>query len=190
MILVPDPITICGKNVVTELFLIPQNRRCVTVKYHLTKIKYDGVSFFLIWFNDEEDGFLLFESRLLTFFSKEEATAYANRERIFFEAGMTVFDLTNVLELINTVEISQSCRTLIDTWHFFSDLSKSVKESFMGDVDDEEIMDVYNKLIYGSNLRLLKNEEYHPCFNEKEVRKCSEVFCNGLSILKKHVDFT
>ena len=76
-----------------------------------------------------------------------------------------------------------------DTWHLFSDLSKSLNEEFVGDYNDEEIVDIYNKLFYGSNLKLLKNEEYHPSFNVDEKNKCLEIFQSGLSILNKYLNY-
>lgn len=155
--------------------------------YYLTKIIYDGLNYFLIWYSSDKDGFLIFDQRLLVFFSVEEANIFADREHIIFEKDITVFDMSDIIGLINNVEISQNCRILINIWHFFSDLSKSLSEKFMGDIDEKEIIDIYNKLFYGSNLKLLKNEEYHPVFNVDETLKCSEIFQCGLSILNKHL---
>lgn len=157
-------------------------------KYYLTKIIYNGLTYFLIWYSNDEDGFLLFDQQLLVFFSVEEANTFADKEHIIFEKGITVFDLSEIIELINNVEISQNCRILIDIWHFFSDLSKSLNEEFIGDYNDEEIIYIYNKLFYGSNLELLKNEEYHPSFNVDEKHKCWEIFESGLSILNKYLN--
>lgn len=88
-------------------------------KYYLTKIIYNGLTYFLIWYSNDEDGFLLFNQRLLFFLSVEEANIFANKEQIIFEKGITVFDLSKITEAINNVEISQNCRTLIDTWHLY-----------------------------------------------------------------------
>ncbi len=169
-------------------FTNPKNRSKVMAKYYLTKIIYNGLTYFLIWYSNDEDGFLLFDQQLLVFFSVEEANTFADKEHIIFEKGITVFDLSEIIELINNVEISQNCRILIDIWHFFSDLSKSLNEEFIGDYNDEEIIDIYNKLFYGSNLELLKNEEYHPSFNVDEKHKCWEIFESGLSILNKYLN--
>lgn len=96
-----------------------------------------------------------FWSTTVSFFSVEEANTFADKEHIILK-GNNSFDLSEIIELINNVEISQNCRILIDIWHFFSDLSKSLNEEFIGDYNDEEIIDIYNKLFYGSNLELLK----------------------------------
>ena len=158
-------------------------------KYYLTKIIYNGLTYFLIWYSNDEDGFLLFNQRLVIFFSVEEANIFADKEHIIFEKGITVFNLSKIIELINNVEISQNCRNLIDAWHLFSDLSKSLNKEFVGDYNDKEIIDIYNKLFYGSNLKLLKNEEYHPSFNVNEKHKCSEIFQSGLSILNQYLNY-
>lgn len=153
------------------------------MKYYLVKIIHNDIDHYLIWYNGEEDGFLLFQQQLCVFCSVEKANEFADKEQIRFETETAVFDLTNLIELIKHTESSQNCRTLIDTWHFFSDLSKSRNEKFLGDVDEEEIIDIYKKLFYGSNIKPLKNEEYHPSLNEDEENKCSEIFQSGLSIL-------
>lgn len=153
------------------------------MKYYLVKIIHNDIDYYLIWYSGEEDGFLLFQQQLCIFCSVEKANEFADKERIRFESETTIFDLTNLIELIEHIEASQNCRTLIDTWHFFSDLSKSLNEKFLGDVDEEEIIGIYNKLFHGSNIELLKQEEYHPGFNEDEEDKCSEIFQSGLSIL-------
>ena len=158
-------------------------------KYYLTKIIYNGLTYFFIWYSNDEDGFLLFNQRLLVFSSVEEANIFADKEHIIFEKGITVFYLSKITELIDNVEISQNCQSLIDTWHLFSDLSKSLNEEFVGDYNDEEIVDIYNKLFYGSNLKLLKNEEYHPSLNVDEKNKCLEIFQSGLSILNKYLNY-
>lgn len=158
------------------------------MKYYLVKIIHNDIDHYLIWYSGEEDGFLLFQQQLLVFCSVEEADEFADKEQIRFETETAVFDLTNLMELIKHTESSQNCRTLIDTWHFFSDLSKSQNEKFLGDVDEEEINGIYIKLFHGSNIELLKNEEFHPRFNEDEEHKCSEIFQSGLSILNK-LDF-
>ncbi len=158
-------------------------------KYYLTKIIYNGLTYFFIWYSNDEDGFLLFNQRLLVFSSVEEANIFADKEHIIFEKGITVFYLSKITELIDNVETSQNCQSLIDTWHLFSDLSKSLNEEFVGDYNDEEIVDIYNKLFYGSNLKLLKNEEYHPSFNVDEKNKCLEIFQSGLSILNKYLNY-
>lgn len=102
-------------------------RNKVMTKYYLTKIIYNGLTYFFIWYSNDEDGFLLFNQRLLVFSSVEEANIFADKEHIIFEKGITVFYLSKITELIDNVEISQNCQSLIDTWHLFSDLSKSLK---------------------------------------------------------------
>ena len=57
----------------TEPLLIQKNRSKVMAKYYLTKIIYNGLTYFLIWYSNDEDGFLLFDQQLLVFFSVEEA---------------------------------------------------------------------------------------------------------------------
>ncbi len=115
----------------------------------------------MIWYSNDEDGFLLFNQRLLIFLSAEEANIFADKEHIIFEKGITVFNLSKIIELINNVEISQNCRNLIDAWHLFSDLSKSLNKEFvdkMIKITDEyrEVAKEYRKLFgYGVPLSMI-----------------------------------
>ena len=49
----------------TEPLLIQKNRSKVMAKYYLTKIIYNGLTYFLIWYSNDEDGFLLFDQQLI-----------------------------------------------------------------------------------------------------------------------------
>ena len=53
-------------------------------KYYLTKIIYNGLTYFFIWYSNDEDGFLLFNQRLLVFSSVEEANIFADKEHYYF----------------------------------------------------------------------------------------------------------
>ncbi|RHO74672.1 hypothetical protein DW062_12125 [Clostridium sp. AF43-10] len=93
-------------------------RNKVMTKYYLTKIIYNGLTYFFIWYSNDEDGFLLFNQRLLVFSSVEEANIFADKEHIIFEKGITVFYLSKITELIDNVEISQNCQSLIEYMAF------------------------------------------------------------------------
>ena len=63
----------------------------------------------------------------------------------------------------------------IEDGKIIEDYSRDVAD--IEDFNDEEIIDIYNKLFYGSNLELLKNEEYHPIFCNS---KCNHYFTGSI----------
>lgn len=155
-------------------------------KYYLIRVIYENRDCFLIWYSDIEDAFLVYEQKLLMFKNLNDVKRFAEKQVFLLEEEITVYDFSNIIDLINHIELSQNCHKLFDAWNFFSDLAKALNKVFIGDSEEEFIMDIYDKLFYGSNLKVLKrDEEYHPTFDYEEKQKCVSVFLNGLSMLDK-----
>ena len=100
-------------------------------------------------------------------------------------AIFNIVDIDNLIDKINNVTESGICKELLDIWNILGDMAKSTGAMFRGNFDDELTRDVYEKLFYGSNLRVINQgmEEYHPIFDEEETEVCISVFRNGLDIL-------
>lgn len=156
------------------------------IKY-LTKLIYKNTNIFLIWYSDDQDGFLLFQRKLLMFQNYNDVKAFVEEQRICLEDEMAVIDLSKICEFMNNIDLSENCSNLINIWNFFGDLANSLGEDFVGNHEEGFIMDIYQKLFYGSNLMVLRNEEYHPMFSDEEKRKCNEIFINGLSIVDRQL---
>ncbi len=159
------------------------------MKYYLTKVICEDKSCFLVWYGGHKDGFLVSGKRLLAFSSAEEADGFARKEKISFEAEEITYDFSGFPRLTGKEEPSEKCRIFIDAWNFFSDLSKSLDESFLGDSGDEITNTIYNKLFHGCNLEALKTKEYHPVFDDNEIQSCSAILLDGLAILKKQLNW-
>lgn len=156
-------------------------------KYYLIRLIYKNKNMFAIWYSDDEDGFVVEGHRLVTFESIDDAKVFAEKRHILLESEIAIYDFSNVIELIGQIDDSKNCRTIINMWNLLSDLAKTLNEEFMGDSDQEQILDIYNKLFYGSNLKVISqgNEEYYPSFDDSEREKCISIFINGFSILDK-----
>ena len=140
-------------------------------KYYLMKIIYENKRLFVIWYSDNEDGFVVEGHRLVTFESIDDVKLFAEKNHILLETEISTYDFSNVIELIDQINDSKKCCTIINLWHFFSDLAKTLNEEFIGDSDQEQILEIYEKLFYGSNLKAVNQgkEKYHPRFDEKEI---------------------
>lgn len=156
------------------------------VKY-LTKLIYKNIDVFLIWYSDDQDGFLLHQQKLLMFQNYIDAKAFVKEQGICLEDEMAIIDLSKINDFINNINLSESCSNLINIWNFFADLANSLSEDFVGNHEEEFVIDIYRKLFYGSNLPVLRNEEYHPVLSDEEKQKCKEIFLNGLSIVDKQM---
>lgn len=165
-------------------------------KYYLVKMFYSNKDLFSIWYanDDDADGFIVHKNRISVFKSSQEAISFAKNSGLVLEQGITTFDIIdiiNIIEKIKNVMLSENCHELFDIWNIFGDIAKSTNEKFIGNSDDELTRDVYEKLFYGSNLRVITQdmEEYHPMFDEEETELCISIFRNGLDILDKQFDF-
>ena len=76
---------------------------------------------------------------------------------------------------------------MFNTWNFFSDLARTLNEKFIGDLDEKQILKIYDKLFYGCNLEVINEgkEKYSPCFDDDERKKIILILKNGLSILDR-----
>lgn len=157
-------------------------------EHYLVRAVYKSRNSFLVWYSDDEDGVLLLDGSLLLFESIDEAMSFAEKQGFLLDINETEFDFTSIFELLKGIEVSENCSKLINIWNFFSDLARSLDKEFIGDSDEGLTMDIYNKLFYGINLGVLKNEEYHPTFDDEEEERCVSIFNDGLSILDKQFD--
>lgn len=152
---------------------------------YLTKIIYKDTNIYLIWYSDDKDGFLIYQNRLLMFHNIDDARIFVKEQKISLEEEMAIFDLSKIGELLNNIDLSENCRNLINIWNFFADLANSLNEDFVGNYEEKLILDIYYKLFYGSNLEMLRNEEYHPKLCDEEKQKCFEIFFSGLSLVDR-----
>lgn len=157
-------------------------------KYYLIKILYKIKILYVIWYEDDEDGFITEDQKLILFDSIEDAKIFCSKNKIFPENEVVTYDLTNVLDMAEHISNSKDCRILLNIWNLFSDLAKTLNEEFMGDFDQEQILEIYDKLFYGCNLEVINKgeEEYYPDFNDDEERTIILILKNGFSILDKH----
>jgi len=160
-------------------------------KYYMLRFFYLNKNLFLIWYNDEEvDGFITNESKIIIFDNITDATNYAKENAIFLEQGITTFnivDIDNLSDKIKNVVVSENCHELFDIWNILGDMAKSTNTMFSGNSDDELTRNIYEKLFYGSNLKVIVQDmgEYHPIFDEEEMKVCISIFSNGLDMLNE-----
>lgn len=125
------------------------------------------------------------KQKLITFDSIEKAEFYSEKQGISLQSETARYDLTDVIALAGRIKTSEDCRMLLNAWHFFSDLAKTFGEEFLGDSNEQQILNLYHKLFYGCNLKAMNQgeEEYTPDFDEDERERLADILRSGLSIL-------
>ena len=91
-------------------------------KYFMVRFTYKKDEVFTIWYDsdatdinniDYYDGFVLEGGKLLSSNDIDEIKAYATDHDITLEDQLDTFDLSNIMELINSVELTESCKELL-----------------------------------------------------------------------------
>lgn len=101
------------------------------------------------------------KQKLITFDSIEKAEFYSEKHGISLQSETAKYDLTDVIALAGRIKTSEDCRMLLNAWLFFSDLAKTFGEEFLGDSNEQQILNLYHKLFYGCNLKAMnQGEEY------------------------------
>lgn len=151
-------------------------------EYYPVEIKLNSSVRYLIWYTDENDGFLSKLSKPITFMDKNKLEQYANSETIRLESEFTIYDFNIIKKWIENTLAPIDCESILDVWNFFSDLLKSVNYTFKGDLDIDNTVDVYNKLFYGLNLPIMQKngEQYNPNWDEKDIQKLKEILLDGI----------
>lgn len=140
---------------------------------------------YCLWYSEYHDLFLVENNKIIYFKSKSELMKkYEN-----------VFDICNEIIIMDVNEITQleeidyykNCDLLLDFWNNMSDLAKSLKFNFYGDIKEKNIDIVYNKIFYGTNPPSLNqtNKTYIPDFNKSETKIISKVISNGLLLINR-----
>lgn len=162
-------------------------------KYYLIKMIYKEKIFYVIWYENDKDGFMVKGQKIALFDSIENAKTFSGKEKILLENEIVPYDFTNVIDVAEHISDSEDCRMLFKTWNFFSDWAKTLNEEFIGDFDQEQILEIYDKLFYGCNLSVINEgeEQYYPSFDDDEKGELILILKDGFSILEKQlIDFT
>ena len=154
-------------------------------EYYPVQINLNQAIYYMIWYTDEEDGFITEFSKPLLFPDFDELKQYAKNSGLQLEKDLTSYDFEAVTKWVENPEVKFECELFLDCWNFFNDLSKSVGRPFKGNFDTGNTVDVYNKLFYGSNLPAIRKdgEKYIPGWDEKELLRLKTIMEDGLSIL-------
>ncbi|MBQ6169975.1 MAG: hypothetical protein IJK30_08475 [Ruminococcus sp.] len=152
--------------------------------YYIIEVRLNNKLFFLLW---KDERFFINDNNLLVCHAQREIEAFITENKIQVSENVERYNLDGISELLLYINQSDKARELLDYWNFFSDLSQTVGIDFFGDTDNDEVSELYNKLVMGSNFEILHHEEYHPVLDENEQELISFIFNNGIELFKKCV---
>lgn len=99
-----------------------------------------------------------------------------------------LYDIDTFIEKICLNDID--CNLILRFWNIASDMAYTLKEPFIGDDNGVDciILDVYNKLFYGTNPPSLKKdspEVYSPVWGENEINIIRNIMNDSIRIFRK-----
>lgn len=153
-------------------------------KYYIAEFRANNTNYYMLW---QDERFLTGDGGPAIFNTIEEAKEFIAGNNLEADESVTSYDLDQVTDLITKTEISENCRTILDCWNIFSDLSATTGEEFFGDDDIDENEHLFSKLVMGCNLPEINNEEFHPVLDELEQNHLKIVLSNGRLIFLKIV---
>lgn len=162
--------------------------------YYACWFSLDNVNRYLIWYHEGSpsfnDGVLADEARRVpTFHSVDELRAFAATIQVKLEDEEPLLnDLDPVAEwLREPAAFSIDCPNFLGALNLFGDVARSVDLTF--DPQSTELLDIYNKLFWGSNLPAMtpEGEHYVPSWDEDEVQRLADALATGLAIFRAHV---
>ena len=151
------------------------------MKYYPIEIILENRTFLIIWYTGDKDGVICENGKVVWFSSAYNLSCYCKKHNIRLEDDSSVFDLTKP---INQQHIDFS--NILDFWNLILDVSSSIELPFLGSAENGIVLDVYNKLLYGSNPEVIVEGSSHfvPTFSNAELAILLDVFENGMTVLK------
>ena len=153
-------------------------------KYYLVQFKILQKEYDTFWYTDDVDGFMMdTDNTLKSFPTKEQAVAFADKEGFMLDTEALLVS-TSILKDMNIREIN--CKLYLNYWNIFSYVANSINEQFLGYSRNGTIRHIYEKLFYGCNILVKKDEEHYiPKWSKSERRWIARVIKNGFQIVSK-----
>ena len=158
---------------------------CGNMEYFIVVFVKENMSYYCIWISSNDDRFLTFDGNIVFWKSLSELMNYCEQENIILDSEeITEYNLDDINKWCNSNDMMVDCNDIINYWNIFSDASKSINQSFSGDI--AKMNSIYEKLFYGNNLSSinLPEKSYEPIFSDEEVATIKSILQEGINFVK------
>lgn len=161
---------------------------------YITSFVINKKNYYCIWYTDDTDGFETKDNKLIYFLTLESLKNYCVLKNIILKDDeITCYKIDYFVYWLKDTTIEIDCTIFLNFWNIIADVAFSIKKHFYGEEDGEqnEIVDVYSRLFYGTNPKVLRGEDgkmYYPKWEEKDIQIIKSVVKDGLYILSKALD--
>lgn len=115
---------------------------------------------------------------------------YAKDNKIQFDKNeITSFSIDHAISWLTRKNPMIDSVYFLNFWNYISDLANSVEETFYGDLREEEINKVYNKLFWGNNLPAVtpKSKRYKPNWDGEQRKILVGIAKDGIRIINSSI---
>ena len=156
--------------------------------YYICQFYLSKMSYFIIWYSDEQDGLLLDHSgKIASFGTLAHAKTYAKKNGISIipkPVPVYNFDVISTWCLKPLPDLIK-CELFLNTWNMFSDVAATIGSRSIFATADRGLYTIYDKLFYGNNLPAITPEgmSYVPEWSTTEAEEIAKIFKAGLQDL-------
>jgi hypothetical protein len=146
--------------------------------------------FYCIWYSADKDGFLTENNKIKVFETENMLFNYAKVKNIqFMDNKINSISIDYAISWLTRKNPIIKCVYFLDYWNHISDLAYSVGENFYGDLREESINKVYDKLFLGNNLPTVtpKGKKYKPIWNHEQRKILVDIIKDGIRIINLYI---
>jgi hypothetical protein len=161
-----------------------------SMEYYPFLFVVDKKEYYCIWYSDDKDGFFTENNQIKVFDTEKMLFDYAKENKIqFMENRITSFSIDYTKSWLTRKNPMIDSIYFLNFWNHISDLANSVGETFYGDLREEVIDMVYNKLFWGNNLPAVtpKGKKYKPIWNGEQRKILVGIAKDGIRIINSYV---
>lgn len=159
------------------------------MEYFILPVSWDKLTFYLIYFSNDDDGVVLgSDGRMMVASSHEEAEALAKKRHLKVHDGMDALDLASIQGWVNSrSQRLPEANLLYRVWNFFGDVATSLKKAdhYLG--YDQDFISLHDELFWGCNMPGLtqSQERYELDLSQSEIRNLRSILRSGMEIFQQ-----
>jgi hypothetical protein len=157
--------------------------------HYLAEFRLDRKSFFLLWYDESPDGFLLDScGAVANFANSGEAKRFAQMHSIeLVDQAADTFDFDAIAAwCCDPHNRAIDCVVFLDAWNMVNDIVSSVAGESEFRAAEASMDELYYKIFDGCNLLQADSavDRYHPVWSTEEIAALAGIFDTGLLELR------
>ena len=137
---------------------------------------------YLVWIEYDEDELLINDNRKIIAFKSEDELLHYWRSNIKEKyKEVVIYDIFKLQQWLLFPSLKFDNNEFLNMWNLFTDIAKSTKLEFRGDVKDLTRNLIYDKLFNGSGVFIADESKF--VFSDNELTILVEVLQQGIELL-------